>query len=25
VPGEAIRELAELNGVLAVRYLPVDG
>ncbi len=25
VPGDAIRELAELNGVLAVRYLPVDG
>jgi len=25
VPAEAIKELAELNGVLAVRYLPVDG
>jgi D-3-phosphoglycerate dehydrogenase len=25
VPADAIRELAELNGVLAVRYLPVDG
>jgi D-3-phosphoglycerate dehydrogenase / 2-oxoglutarate reductase len=24
VPAEAIKELAELNGVLAVRYLPVD-
>jgi D-3-phosphoglycerate dehydrogenase len=25
VPAEAIKELAELNGVLAVRYLPADG
>ena len=25
VPADAIKELAELNGVLAVRYLPVDG
>ncbi|MGH8670214.1 MAG: 3-phosphoglycerate dehydrogenase family protein [Burkholderiales bacterium] len=25
VPAEAVKELAELNGVLAVRYLPVDG
>ena len=25
VPSEVIKELAELNGVLAVRYLPVDG
>ena len=24
VPGEAIKELGELNGVLSVRYLPVD-
>jgi D-3-phosphoglycerate dehydrogenase len=24
VPADAVRELAELNGVLAVRYLPVD-
>jgi D-3-phosphoglycerate dehydrogenase / 2-oxoglutarate reductase len=25
VPAEAVKELASLNGVLAVRYLPVDG
>jgi len=25
VPGEALKELSGLNGVLAVRYLPVDG
>jgi D-3-phosphoglycerate dehydrogenase len=25
VPGEALKELAELTGVLAVRYLPVNG
>jgi D-3-phosphoglycerate dehydrogenase / 2-oxoglutarate reductase len=25
VPAEAVKELAELNGVLAVRYLPADG
>jgi D-3-phosphoglycerate dehydrogenase len=25
VPADAVKELAELNGVLAVRYLPVDG
>jgi D-3-phosphoglycerate dehydrogenase len=25
VPGEVLKELEELNGVLAVRYLPVDG
>src|SRR5918999_1563441 len=25
VPGEALKELASLTGVLAVRYLPVDG
>jgi D-3-phosphoglycerate dehydrogenase len=25
VPAEALKELAALNGVLAVRYLPVDG
>jgi D-3-phosphoglycerate dehydrogenase len=25
VPADAVTELSELNGVLAVRYLPVDG
>jgi D-3-phosphoglycerate dehydrogenase len=25
VPSEALKELSSLNGVLAVRYLPVDG
>jgi len=25
VPAEALKELSALNGVLAVRYLPVDG
>jgi D-3-phosphoglycerate dehydrogenase / 2-oxoglutarate reductase len=25
VPTEVIQELADLNGVLSVRYLPVDG
>jgi D-3-phosphoglycerate dehydrogenase len=25
VPVEVVDELCELNGVLAVRYLPVDG
>jgi D-3-phosphoglycerate dehydrogenase len=25
VPADAVKELSELNGVLAVRYLPVDG
>jgi D-3-phosphoglycerate dehydrogenase len=24
VPADAVKELADLNGVLAVRYLPVD-
>ena len=24
VPAEAVKELSDLNGVLAVRYLPVD-
>jgi D-3-phosphoglycerate dehydrogenase len=25
VPNEVIKDLADLNGVLSVRYLPVDG
>ena len=25
VPAEVVKELSALNGVLAVRYLPVDG
>jgi len=25
VPAEALKELSDLTGVLAVRYLPVDG
>jgi D-3-phosphoglycerate dehydrogenase len=25
VPSDVIKELAALNGVLSVRYLPVDG
>jgi len=25
VPSDVIKELASLNGVLSVRYLPVDG